>query len=80
MLTPLIYFGGVFHSIEMVPAPLRIVTQLNPIFYLVNGLRYGMIGISDVSVTASMVMAAILAIVLFAVVENLFRRGYKLRS
>src|SRR3989338_2945337 len=80
VLTPLIYFGGVFHSLEMVPAPLKIVTKLNPIFYLVNGLRYGMIGISDVNVFFSMAMAAALAIGLFFVVEKLFRSGYKLRS
>jgi len=80
VLTPLIYFGGVFHSIEMVPAPLRIVTHLNPIFYLVNGLRYGMLGVSDVNVAVSMGLAGILAVALFIVVENLFKRGYKLRS
>ena len=80
VLTPLIYFGGVFHSLEMVPSALRIVTRLNPIFYLVNGLRYGMLGVSDVSVAVSMGLAAFLAVALFVIVENLFRRGYKLRS
>ena len=80
VLTPLIYFGGVFHSLEMVPAPLRVVTKLNPIFYLVNGLRYGMLGVSDVNVVVSMSLAAVLAVSLFVIVENLFRRGYKLRS
>jgi ABC-2 type transport system permease protein len=42
VLTPLVYFGGVFHSVEMVPAPLRWITHLDPIFYFVSGLRYGM--------------------------------------
>ena len=79
VLTPLIYFGGVFHSLEMVPVPLRIVTKLNPIFYLVNGLRYGMLGVSDVNVAFSMALAATLAISLFIFVERLFRKGYKLR-
>jgi ABC-2 type transport system permease protein len=80
VLTPLIYFGGVFHSLEMVPAPLRIVTRLNPIFYLVNGLRYGMLGVSDVNVIFGMALAAVLAVSLFLWVESLFRKGYKLRS
>ena len=80
VITPLIYFGGVFHSLEMVPAPLRIVTKLNPIFYLVNGLRYGMLGVSDVNVPFSMILAAVLAVGLFLIVERLFRTGYKLRS
>ncbi len=80
VLTPLIYFGGVFHSLQMVPGPLKIFTQINPIFYWVNGLRYGMIGVSDASVPASMILAALVAVALFICVERLFRMGYKLRS
>ena len=80
VLTPLIYFGGVFHSLQMVPGPLKIVTQLNPLFYWINGLRYGMTGITDVSVRTSMILAAVTAAVLFIFVERLFRAGYKLRS
>lgn len=80
IITPLIYFGGVFHSIQMVPAPLQWVTRLNPIFYLVNGLRYGMIGVSDAPLGFSMALAGAMAVSLFILVERLFRRGYKLRS
>ena len=80
VLTPLIYFGGVFHSVQMVPSPLRFVTKLNPIFYLVSGMRYGMVGVSDVPIAVSMALAAVLATVLFVVVERLFRKGYKLRT
>ena len=80
VITPLIYFGGVFHSIQMVPAPLQVFTRFNPIFYLVSGLRYGMVGVSDVDVRVSMALAAVLAVGLFGVVEHLFRIGYKLRT
>ena len=80
VISPLIYFGGVFHSLSMVPAPLRWLTRLNPLFYLVNGLRFGMLGVSDADVSFSMVLSAVLAISLFIGVERLFRRGYKLRS
>lgn len=80
VITPLIYFGGVFHSVEMVPVPLRFITQLNPIFYLVNGLRYGMIGLSDTDVRISIGLSAVMAVGLFLLVERLFRRGYKLRT
>ena len=80
VLTPLIYFGGVFHSVEMVPPGLRFVTKLNPIFYLVSGMRYGMIGVSDVPIAVSIGLAAVLALLLFVVVEKLFRMGYKLRT
>ncbi len=80
VLTPLVYFGGVFHSIEMVPAPLQWVTRLNPIFYFVSSLRYGMLGVSDVDVRISMALAVVMAVGLFILVERLFRAGYKLRS
>jgi ABC-2 type transport system permease protein len=80
VLTPLIYFGGVFHTISMVPEPLQIFMRLDPIFYLVSGLRYGMIGVSDVPIAFSMGFAAVLAVSLFLVVESLFRAGYKLRN
>lgn len=80
VLTPLVYFGGVFHSIEMVPAPLQWVTRLDPIFYFISGLRYGMLGVSDVDVRISMTLAAVMAVGLFVLVERLFRSGYKLRA
>lgn len=80
VLTPLIYFGGVFHSIHMVPEPLQFITRLNPIFYLVSGLRYGMVGVADAPLSVSIALSLGMAAVLFAVVESLFRRGYRLRS
>lgn len=80
VITPLIYFGGVFHSVEMMPPFLRVITWLDPIFYLVSGLRYGMIGVSDVDVRISMALAAVLAISLFTAVVYLFKIGYKLRT
>lgn len=80
VLTPLIYFGGVFHSIKMVPEPLQFLAWANPIFYFVSGLRYAMVGVSDVDVRMSMALTFVMAVSLFALVEHLFRRGYKLRS
>uniref|UniRef100_UPI0009321279 ABC transporter permease n=1 Tax=Suttonella ornithocola TaxID=279832 RepID=UPI0009321279 len=50
ILTPLIYLGGVFYSISMLPEFWQQVSKLNPILYMVNGFRFGFLGISDVSV------------------------------
>src|SRR3989338_9100534 len=77
VLMPLIYFGGVFHNLDMVPGPLKILTYFNPIFYWVNGLRYGMVGVSDVNVKLSTALAGMVALGLFILVERLFRAGYK---
>lgn len=80
VLTPLIYLGGVFHSVQMIPEPLRSLSKFNPILYLVSGLRYGMIGQSDVHVGVAAVLVAVVAVALFALVVHLFRIGYRLRS
>ena len=49
ILTPLTYLGGVFYSVQVLPPTWRIVAHLNPILYLMNGFRYGMLGIAGVS-------------------------------
>ncbi|MDP3920084.1 MAG: ABC transporter permease [Candidatus Omnitrophota bacterium] len=80
VITPLIFFGGVFHSITMVPEALRWVTQFNPMFYMVNGMRYAMLGISDVPLGQCMTVVVCIFFVLFSVTVYLFRIGFKLRK
>lgn len=80
VITPLIFFGGVFHSINAVPEFLRFITVFNPIFYMVDGLRYGFLGIQDGNIFISMVIVFVLAIVLFLFTVHLFKIGYKLRK
>ncbi len=80
VLTPLTFFGGVFHSISALPPLMQKISLFNPIFYLVDGLRYSMTGISDVSILLD--LAVILGCVLIALVWNvvLFKKGYKLKG
>lgn len=80
VITPLIYFGGVFHSAEMMPQALRWLTGFNPIFYMVQGLRYAMIGVSDIPVAACVVVVGVSFVMLFAATVYLFKSGYKLRK
>ncbi|HXV28360.1 MAG TPA: ABC transporter permease [bacterium] len=80
VITPLIFFGGVFHSITMMPEPLRWLTALDPMFYMVNGMRYGMLGISDVPLWHCAIVVLGLFLVLFSATVYLFRIGYKLRK
>ncbi len=79
-ITPLIYLGGVFHSIEMVHGVIRTITLCNPMFYLINGLRYSMVGFSDTSLISSCLVVASLFLVLFSVAVYLFKIGFKLRK
>ncbi|MFZ5802495.1 MAG: ABC transporter permease [Candidatus Omnitrophota bacterium] len=80
VITPLIFFGGVFHSVAMVPETLRWLTEFNPMFYMVNGLRYGMLGVSDTSPVLSAAVVFLLFLSLFIVNVALFRAGFKLRK
>jgi ABC-2 type transport system permease protein len=80
VITPLIYFGGVFNSLEMIPACLKWVVHFNPMFYMINGMRYGMLGISDVPIWQSIIVVLLLFLGLFTWTVFLFRSGFKLRK
>jgi ABC-2 type transport system permease protein len=74
ILTPMTYFGGVFYSVSLLPEPWQTISHFNPIFYMVNGFRHGMIGLSDVSIGISMgvtgALTAILALTAYWMLEN----------
>jgi ABC-2 type transport system permease protein len=80
VLTPLTFLGGVFYSIDMLPDPWNTISRFNPILYMVNGLRHGLLGTSDVHVgwSASAVGAMLIGLVVLA--HTLLGRGYKLRA
>jgi len=80
VLTPLTYLGGVFYSVSALPTPWREISYANPILYMVNAFRYGLLGITDVGMgTAYLVMLAF-AVVLTAISLFLLERGVGLRS
>lgn len=79
ILQPLIFLGGVFYSASLLPEPFRTLTHLDPIYYMINSVRYSMLGHSDVNVTLSLIVLAIVTALLFVFNYRLFRRGYKLR-
>ena len=80
VITPLIFFGGVFHSVEMLPKTLQALTAFNPIFYMVNGMRYGVLGTSDVPIAQCLIVVFCLFLVLFSFTVFLFKTGFKLRK
>jgi ABC-2 type transport system permease protein len=80
VITPLTFLGGVFYSVGMLPAALRRLTLFNPIFYMVDGVRYGMLGISDAAPWAGAALLATLACVSVGVAHAMLRSGYKLRG
>jgi len=80
VITPLVFFGGVFHSATMLPQKLQTLTAWNPMFYMINGLRASMLGASDVSIEASILIVLVLAGGLFSLTVYLFKTGFKLRK
>ncbi len=80
VLTPLTYLGGVFYSINLLPELWRHLSLLNPILYMVNTFRYGMLGVSDIAVGRAFAIIAVFIAVLFAVCLELLRRGVGIRS
>jgi len=80
VITPMIFLGGVFHSVGMMPEAMRWLTTFNPMFYMVNGLRHSMLGASDVSVFSSMAVVFFLFVSLFMINVYLFKIGFKLRK
>lgn len=80
VLTPLTYLGGVFYSLSLLPDFWQTVSKANPIVYMVNGFRYGFLGVSDVSVVTSLTLLIVFNLVLFSVVYVLLQRGTGIRS
>ena len=80
VLTPLIYLGGVFYSVELLPPFWKFISGLNPIFYMVNTFRYGILGTSDVDVTWAFFMLCVFIVILFGSCIFLLRKGTGLRT
>ncbi|MGH2948712.1 MAG: ABC transporter permease [Solirubrobacteraceae bacterium] len=79
VILPLSFLGGVFYSIESLPSPWEELSHANPIFYLINAVRYGFIGTADVSVALSLAVAAAMAAVCVAWSAWLFATGRRLK-
>ena len=80
VITPLVFLGGSFYSTDMLPPVWQTVTLLNPVLYLVSGLRWSFYEISEVSVTVSLISISVFTLLCFAVVYLIFKTGYKLRA
>lgn len=79
VLTPLIYLGGVFYSIDLLPPFWAGVSKFNPILYMVNGFRYGILGVSDVNIWVAVGMIMVFIVVAYSFCMYLLKTGKKLR-
>jgi ABC-2 type transport system permease protein len=79
VILPLTFLGGVFYSVDLLPSPWHEISHANPLFYLVQAVRYGFLGTSDVSVWLALGVTGALAAVMVAWSSWLFRTGHKLK-
>lgn len=80
VITPLSFLSGTFYSIQAVPPGMQIILQVNPIFYLIDGVRYGVLGVSDSSPWLGLLVSALSTGAVCFVVWRWLRLGYRLKS
>lgn len=80
ILTPLTFLGGTFYSIDMLSEPWRTIAQFNPVFYLINGLRWTFTGSSDVAIGLAFGMTLGFVALCITVIAIIFRTGWRLRD
>ncbi len=80
LLTPLTFLGGVFYSANMLPPTWQSVTKANPVFYMIDGLRWGFFGVSDTNPLISFLITGGLLICSILLLRRIFRTGYRLKN
>lgn len=80
VITPLVFLGGSFYSVSMLPEFWQKVTLLNPVLYLVSGFRWSFFEVSDVSVVLSLLMISGFLVACLLIVWAMFKTGYKLKQ
>ena len=80
IITPLTYLGGVFYSINLLDEPWQSISKANPILYMVNAFRHGILGRSDIDISHAYMMLIVFMVVLFTICVTLMNRGVGIRE
>lgn len=80
ILTPLTFLGGAFYSIHMLPTNLQFLVSFNPIFYVVDGIRYALTGYHEASLLLGVSVLSSLSVVVLIICVYIFKTGWKLRA
>jgi ABC-2 type transport system permease protein len=80
VITPLVFLGGSFYSVNMLPPAWQTVTLFNPVLYLISGFRWSFFEVSDVSVEISLAMITLFLLVCLLLVWWMFKTGYRLKQ
>ena len=80
IITPLVFLGGSFYSIDMLPQTWQSVSMFNPAMYLISGFRWAFFGVSDVSIHRSLAAIGLFMVIFLALIWRIFSTGYRLRN
>ena len=80
LITPLAFLSGTFYSIERLPDMLKLFTSWNPFFHMIDGFRFGVLGITDLNAHISATFLLAVCILLWLVASKMLRNGYKIKS
>ena len=79
IIIPLSFLSGTFYSIDRLPYILQKISEINPFFYMIDGFRYGFIGVSDGSIRFGLIYLALLSIICWFLAYFLYKKGYKIK-
>jgi len=80
VILPLIFLGGVFYPISILPPTWAWLSHLNPLFYLIDGFRHALLGVGDLSFLVSFGISSIISLIMFCWAASLIARSYRLRT
>ena len=80
IITPLSFLSGTFYTVDRLPGILQKISEFNPFFYMIDGFRYGFLGVSDGSIKFGLYYLTILSFLTWFVAYILFKKGYKIKS
>lgn len=80
VITPLVFLGGSFYTIDMLPPVWQTVSLFNPVVYLISGFRWSFNEVSDVSIELSLFMVLLFSTICLAIVWGMFKTGYRLKQ
>ncbi len=80
VITPLVFLGGSFYSVSMLPPAWQTVTLFNPVVYLISGFRWSFFEVSDVSVGVSLAVVLVFLTICLLIVWLMFKTGYRLKQ
>ncbi len=80
IIVPLSFLSGTFYSIDRLPASLKTISEFNPFFYIIDGFRYGFLGVSDGSIRFGILYLLLLSCIIWFTAYILFKKGYKIKS